>query len=785
MTVGADNAYFYDTDELSSNLITDITQDKAGYIWISTEYGLNRFDGIRFVHYFHDDLDSTSVGSDHITSMLVDRQGVMWLTCYNYVQRYDAKTNKFVTLRKFHSLCKFTNLHMDAEGKVFANCKQGVVEILPEKHEVVLRKGLKPTKTPQLCANQIPKKNHIVDAGDHTIDFASQDIRSIFKDRYGNVWVGCYKEGLILINRDTTPFSYVGLSQMSWDNGKMLSTLLCGNDGTLYVAQVDNGIKPLNVLNSSTITRIFQLSDGSVLLGTNGDGVIRIDSKTGAHFTILNGQHVDAIAEDNKGFVYAGVYRNGDIHCFDPLTMSEHKDWGKGLSLMNPYINTMYFDSHGLLWIGHYYGFDVYDTMKHCMVNMDINPILRKCKVYSIKEYDGAMYLATSKGLFCYKLSDGSWHHYTKQDGLADDFCCAVIMDDAHHLWISTLRGLSRSTDKHSFVSFYHGNGLFSTNYLPDVCCKAPDGTLYFGNEHGYTFVNPKNLEVQEFNNGIYLTEFLLNGEKELCENGLQCAIECDYTDAITLCFSSLDYRNMDNVTIEYRITDDKWHRMSYGVSEIPFIHLPFGTHTLEVRACDMGTYSGITKITIYVAPPWYMTWWAFILYIVLIVAVCAGGLFIKRRFREIAVIKEKMQFFLKGKAFHNEEKLGAIDELQMKGNDEQLMERVMKCINEHLTEEDFNVEMLAQEVGLSRVQLHRRVKHLTGISVGEFIRNLRMKQAAKLLDKGDLSVSQVTYAVGLANPAHFSTTFKKYFGVSPTEYVQGHGGTHLDSTNN
>ena len=98
-----------------------------------------------------------------------------------------------------------------------------------------------------------------------------------------------------------------------------------------------------------------------------------------------------------------------------------------------------------------------------------------------------------------------------------------------------------------------------------------------------------------------------------------------------------------------------------------------------------------------------------------------------------------------------------------------------MASVNKRICDSDFNVEALADDVGLSRVQLHRRVKEMTGITVGEFLRNLRMKQAAELLAKGDVSVSQVTYAVGMSNPTHFTTAFKKYYGITPTEYLAKH----------
>lgn len=105
-------------------------------------------------------------------------------------------------------------------------------------------------------------------------------------------------------------------------------------------------------------------------------------------------------------------------------------------------------------------------------------------------------------------------------------------------------------------------------------------------------------------------------------------------------------------------------------------------------------------------------------------------------------------------------------------GNSDKLMERVMNVINDNLDNPDLKVEMLAEEVGLSRTQLHRRMKELTGISTGEFIRNIRLKKAAGLLSEKKINISQVAYMVGFSSQTHFSTAFRKFYGISPTEYI-------------
>jgi YesN/AraC family two-component response regulator len=110
---------------------------------------------------------------------------------------------------------------------------------------------------------------------------------------------------------------------------------------------------------------------------------------------------------------------------------------------------------------------------------------------------------------------------------------------------------------------------------------------------------------------------------------------------------------------------------------------------------------------------------------------------------------------------------------IEVKGNNAILMDKVMKCINENISDPDFNVEKLVENVAMSRAQLHRKLKEITGVSTGEFIRNLRLEQAAQLIIQGEINISQVAYAVGFNNQTHFSTVFKKHFGVAPSEYFE------------
>ena len=130
----------------------------------------------------------------------------------------------------------------------------------------------------------------------------------------------------------------------------------------------------------------------------------------------------------------------------------------------------------------------------------------------------------------------------------------------------------------------------------------------------------------------------------------------------------------------------------------------------------------------------------------------------------------------VRGKYSGTQGQTDKLEEVKVEGNDDMLMKRIMKSVNEHLSDPEYNVERMSEDIGISRAQLHRKMKEITGISSSEFIRNIRLEQAAKLLSEGKINITQVAYAVGYNNQTHFSTVFKKHFGMSPTEYAQKKG---------
>ena len=103
---------------------------------------------------------------------------------------------------------------------------------------------------------------------------------------------------------------------------------------------------------------------------------------------------------------------------------------------------------------------------------------------------------------------------------------------------------------------------------------------------------------------------------------------------------------------------------------------------------------------------------------------------------------------------------------------DAQFLEKVNNVIDENLTEPSFSAEDFSKAVGMSRMQLHRKLKALTGLSATEFVRSQRLKLAADLLKKSDANVSEIGYAVGFNDHSYFAKCFKEMYGCSPSEFI-------------
>lgn len=120
----------------------------------------------------------------------------------------------------------------------------------------------------------------------------------------------------------------------------------------------------------------------------------------------------------------------------------------------------------------------------------------------------------------------------------------------------------------------------------------------------------------------------------------------------------------------------------------------------------------------------------------------------------------------------HFSKTLSIKPELSITSTESDFLKRLQTVLDEHITEPDFTSERFGKLMHMSRTQLHRKLKAISGMSASEFIRSQRLKLAIRLLEESDASISEIAYQVGFNTPSYFSKCFKEVYNCAPNEYL-------------
>ena len=757
----------YGNDMLSSKLVTSICQDSRGYVWIATEYGLNRFDGVYFTQYyadtgeglannqvqnvmpcgggvlvdmyssvqlytpddnrFHDirlkdapavsvksivttpsgdvwlvnsghgiwqvDLKkmearpvakvNRAVGGYKLKSALMDKRGRLWLsTLENGLVMYDTRTNRVLRfLDDAANRTKVAGIMEDAKGRVVVatnnngiylpDGRTGAIAKLCDVKGVTVMRSFCDSNGGMYLGTSIYGMWRVDINGRRAVPLYTPaelplmpraDAWAFCRDKDGNAWIGFHRGGLLFVSQRQQPFGYIAMDGVDGDNGSNVLAVAAAANGSLYVGKEGNGLFELTQsgevggrwLHGKGVSAIMPAGGGKVWVGTHyNDGVCLLDTRTGSARWIADkdivGSYVKGIAADKRGNIYLACFNKG-LYSFTPDGLSRRTLCGGRMQLHNRYLNVLKADSRGLLWIGHYYGIDAYDPGRDRVLDLTMDSTMRTAVTYTIAETrDGLMWFGTNHGLFSYDTARRAWKHYTKADGLPVETVCGIAEGGDGSLWVSTFRGLCRLDRRTGrMATFYRGNGLEDDNYLRGACGVSPFGLVYFGNERGLTFFMPQKVQVASFQRGVTITGLYLQGRQVVMPED---AIRLDYRDnTFTLRFSTMDFREADNIYYEYRFKDEPrgvWHQTAAGTSEITLTHLAPGSHQLFVRACEGGVTSDIKKIDIRITPPWWRSWWAYTLYIMAALAVIALAFTAYRRKQQADNNESEIRFLI------------------------------------------------------------------------------------------------------------------------------------------
>jgi AraC-like DNA-binding protein len=103
----------------------------------------------------------------------------------------------------------------------------------------------------------------------------------------------------------------------------------------------------------------------------------------------------------------------------------------------------------------------------------------------------------------------------------------------------------------------------------------------------------------------------------------------------------------------------------------------------------------------------------------------------------------------------------------------DRFISKALQIVNDNISNPELDVNFLTSEIGMSRAQLYRKFNAMTNQSVKQFVRTVRLKKAAEMLNSGNCNVSEAAYAVGFNDLSYFTRSFKSQYGITPSEYVR------------
>jgi signal transduction histidine kinase/ligand-binding sensor domain-containing protein/AraC-like DNA-binding protein len=343
------NVRFYDSRQLTCNLITSICQDTEGYIWIGTDYGLNRFNGIQFAHYYNAVDDSASLLHNSVHCLMLDRNGMLWIGCINGLQYYLPDEDCFQQISFGDTIVPhITGIAQFRSGEIWvATSGFGIY-----------------------CVDLKQKKTNRIDNIPHITDW--QFFNYVYEDSRGVQWFGISEVGLLqynpatgkskLFTRDDLPGGSIISGMIEDKQGQLLvSTSTAVN---LYNRETDRFRTIASDEDWIPARQLISTTEGQVYLATYGKGINRINDHTNGTYSVsafdteawnnpyinIRKAKIATICEDHNRNLWIGCYQKGLLML--PNEVSPFKKWTlpAGLYPKAGAVQSVFLDRDGYLW---------------------------------------------------------------------------------------------------------------------------------------------------------------------------------------------------------------------------------------------------------------------------------------------------------------------------------------------------------------------------------------------------------------------------------------------------
>ena len=502
----------------------------------------------------------------------------------------------------------------------------------------------------------------------HELDFSSGDIQlvphmcrdNLLSFHFGPenlTWLAVDGVGVEACYKDESRLKKVCNSDIFGSANGSVTGMLQSDDGDIYAGTLGNGMFVLdstgvfkksineNILPSNQIFSLCKGEDNSIFVGSpDRIDVYNID-KGRAYNLIHFNQNPQIVAyyqyfDSVRNVLWVATIGNGLIG----LELGKSPDGYKVLSTRT--LNHIKGDEESLgsgnvmhltprdsdhLWVSTLGGglslLDVNTGKSLCYRADGKNGDINNNNVrYILQDDDGSIWVGTSYGI-CHGVPDEdgimSFKGYGSKEGLADNTIHSIMKDKAGYLWLSTNGGLSRFDPRScTFVNYNGLDNLQSEEFYIHSCMTSSSGEMFFGGVSGLNHFLPEEMRLRDYAPRIildYLTVRLDN--VKLVKGGESVTLEHD-ENFFNIGFSALEYINNSNCEYAYILEgfNEDWVKCNGGAAT--FTNVPPGTYVFRVRSTngDKVWCDNEETLKIQIRRPWYLTYWAFLLYIVMLV---------------------------------------------------------------------------------------------------------------------------------------------------------------------
>lgn len=623
---------------LCSRFLTVIYEDSENHIWIGSENsGLNLYkpETDEVIVFAQDSVSPRKIPGNAIRAICERESGELMIGILDGgVCQFDKKSGHFSSI-------------FDSYGNKYLP----VVSLLVDKSNQLFvgTDGFGMRKY-----NPETKRLETFEPFSVSFNFSKAKIHSLLQDKNGNVWAGIFQRGILMMPENPNGFKYYGYK--SFHNNSIGSNCMMAiykdNKGIIWVGTDNDGLYAINEkkdlvkhfhqssdpLVPPTITGIYEDGTGKLWLSCYLDGISLFDRNNGKGIPLpehlkktFSNIRVFCMTGDRKGSLWIGTYGNGLFKLnLETLTVTEHyyqqSEGDEGLS--NNWINAMICDDDGLLWIATYNGLCRLNTATGAFFTYNSSNFNIPSNIITSLADDrrGNIWFGSDEGLMRLKKNNDEITVFTVADGLPSNLISAIDADNEGNIWVSAFSGLSKySTDDNTFTNFNTSDGLQENEFTRSAHFVSAEGELFFGGINGITTFYPNDIHSSGRDLNAYITGLYHSGQNAdmtyvfmMDKDKIRLASN---ENVITLELSTMDFVNPNEISYRYILQDynTDWVNTSEGVNRISFTNIPHGKYKLMYQAEYKGQKSEIKTLELIINPPWYLDFWAKMIYFFLL----------------------------------------------------------------------------------------------------------------------------------------------------------------------